>query len=178
MKTKFLLILTITAFSCKSFEPDIDEFTLKRENYTGNELRTDGYYYNEFESDCQRLQIYFFYKNGIILRGGNSCKDDINIQEEKFKNGDWYNLVKDDQMTWGLFVIENDTIKYERYNPPVGPGYLHSLIWEGPILNDTTFHIIRYYRYDNGVKKEIETDKLFHFKKFSPKPDSTNNFIE
>ncbi len=179
MKTKsfFTIIIILTFFSCKLFETEYDEFTLKKQNYTGNELRIDGYYYREFESDCQSLKIYFLYRNGIILRGGNPCIDEIGIRENEFSNGEWSKYVEEDEISWGVFVIENDTIKFERYNPPSGPGYLHSLVREGPIINDTTFRIIRLYWFKDGEKIITETDDLYHFKKFAPKPDSTNNFI-
>ncbi len=179
MKTKSLIIIiTVLLFSsCKLFFPGPDKFTLQKQDYTGNELRVDGYYFKEFDSDCDRIQVFFLYRNGIILYGGCPCVEDINAKEEEYKEkGTWYKHVKEDRVSWGLFVIENDSIRIEKYEPPSGPGYLPAVIREGAILNDTTFRIIRRYR-DSGKKIIKEVDDLYHFKKFSPKPDSTNSFF-
>ena len=175
MKTKLLSIIILGLFiteACKLLGPGPDEFTLQRKDYTGNELRIDGYYY-----DGCRVQL--FYKNGIHLYGGGCHKEnELKELETIFSNGTFHDAIYDDETSWGVFIIENDTIKFERYNPPSGPGYMHSFIREGPIINDTTFRIVRIYRYEDGVKKVTETNDLYHFKKFSPKPDSINNFIK
>lgn len=76
---------------------------------------------------------------------------------------------------WGLFVIDNQTIKFERYYPS-DDITRWTYIREGIILNDTTFLITTSYRSDGSdfsIKNEI-----YHFRQFSPKPDSTNNFIK
>ena len=51
-------------------------------------------------------------------------------------------------------------------------------IFEGKILNDTTFHITKYYL-PNGENSSAE-DMLFHFRQFNLKPDSTaaNKWID
>ena len=47
----------------------------------------------------------------------------------------------------------------------------------GKIINDTTFQLVRefasYHKKDSRV-----IDETYHFKQFSPKPDSTNVFIK
>jgi hypothetical protein len=78
---------------------------------------------------------------------------------------------------YGRFLIENDNIKFERWYPgsPPLPAYIRS----GTILNDTTFVITEIYRMKNGNKTEVETgrNEIYHFKQFSPKPDSTNRYV-
>ena len=46
---------------------------------------------------------------------------------------------------------------------------------EGIIENDTT---LRLYKSIQSDGKEFSENDIFHFRKFSPKPDSTNNFIK
>ena len=59
---------------------------------------------------------------------------------------------------------------------PNSPGQPKVYIREGKILNDTTFHITASYRPDGSERRE--KDEIYHFKQFSPKPDSTNNFVK
>ena len=77
---------------------------------------------------------------------------------------------------WGTFQINKDSIVFERWYPAeVSKSYYRS----GKILNDTTFVITESYRLRNGKKKEWrEKNEVYHFKAFSPKPDSTNRFIK
>jgi len=50
---------------------------------------------------------------------------------------------------------------------------------EGDIINDTTFVISVSYRMKKGKKTEVKArNETYHFKQFSPQPDSTNNFIK
>ena len=84
--------------------------------------------------------------------------------------------IKDIKGFWGLFLIENNKIIYEKW---VGT-QLGYLVYreEGEILNDTTFFMTEQSRMNQGIKTEVETiDRTYCFKAFSPKPDSTNTCI-
>jgi hypothetical protein len=49
----------------------------------------------------------------------------------------------------------------------------------GVILNDTTFQLTESYRLKKGEKTEYQIlDEIYHFRQYSPKPDSTNDFIK
>ena len=48
-------------------ERSFDEFSLKRQIYTGDQLRTDGYYYHHPETPEGTFQVLFFYRNGVLL---------------------------------------------------------------------------------------------------------------
>ena len=67
---------------------------------------------------------------------------------------------------YGLFQIEVSIIKIEKWVPSSG-GPTKAYLREGEILNDTTFYLM------HREKKEI-----YHFKQYSPKPDSTNKYIK
>lgn len=47
---------------------------------------------------------------------------------------------------------------------------------KGEILNDSTFIINEVYEYDGKILSK--ENKLYHFYKYSPKPDSTNKYIK
>ena len=73
-----------------------------------------------------------------------------------------------------MFLIEDNNIKFDRWYPSERP--YQAFVREGVILNDTTFHITKSYR-SNGNTEARVRDEIYHFRKFSPKPDSTNRFI-
>ncbi len=191
MKTFFLhlviFVITVSILgSCKQepVELEIIPLSLKRVDYNGNELIIDGYYSFEYTTNenITYVQIYFLYENGIISGLTNNVinKEDVSSFEEKTLNGTLYSENKDNITNWGVFQINNDVIKFEKWMFPAPPVMRYQpYISEGKILNDTTFHITESYTIDyTGEKNGIsERDETYHFKKFSPKPDSTNTFI-
>ena len=169
----FILYFSILFSSCGKFFKD-DELSLTRVPYTGNELRIDGYYFYE-HSDPARIDIYFLYRNGIILYGGTPLSSEIKETENKIQTDRWHEIIKNDITSWGVFHVNGSTIKFERWYPSSGGG-APSAVREGKILNDSTFHITVSYR-SNGSERN-EKDEIYHFREFAPKPDSTNNFIK
>jgi hypothetical protein len=142
--------------------------------YTGSELRTDGYYYNEYISGY--YTVYFFYKDGTVLYGSSFPTNELYLHEIQYSNGDHYNCVKNVKYYWGTFKAMDNELLFERWYPSQTP--FKSYIRSGIILNDTTFKIIEFYRMQGGQKTSIESrNEVYHFKSFSPKPDSTNKFV-
>jgi hypothetical protein len=144
-----------------------ETLSLKRTDYTGNELRIDGYYYYHYED---RIVACFLYCNGIIKLCGSSSS----IQD--FENRNTPCSGSSSKIGWGVFIVEKDIIKYEVWRGSPGFEILPTEISEGKILNDTTFHITVSYRSNTTEKRE--RDDIYHFRQFYPKPDSTNNFIK
>lgn len=58
-----------------------EELTLPKTPYTGNELRTDGYYYCTGET---AIMVVFFYKDGTMIRAGSIPIQEIPNREEMF----------------------------------------------------------------------------------------------
>ena len=72
--------------------------------------------------------------------------------------------------------MDDNKIIYERWEG----SQLGYLVYreEGVIINDTTFVMTEISRVNQGVKTEIKPiERMYYFKEFSPKPDSTNVFI-
>lgn len=96
---------------------------------------------------------------------------------------DIFNLEKKNptQYSWGLFNVKNNEIKIERWTSASGGKYPTQMLI-GEILNDTTiyFHTkIGDYPVGFGKnKKNVKINEIYHFRQFSPKPDSTNIFIK
>ena len=172
IKKIILLISIIMLFTqCCSLQDD-DELSLPLKPYTGNQLRIDGYYYC-IGYDGSIYSAYIFYNNGVLRYGGGvkSTIEEMDDYLRKYLDSYPYSTVK---YWWGVFVIEGDVIKFERWYPSERP--YKAFVREGIILNDTTFHITKSYR-SNGTNVSVK-DEVYHFRQFSPKPDSTNNFIK
>lgn len=173
----FILFSVLIFDSCRKIWPD-DKFTIKRQNYNGNELKISGYYYNIYSvEDKQYYRIYFFYNNGIELDGGGCEESNIYQYEDDFISGKYYDNAKNYKNNWGLFEISGNKISFEQWETTNGRS--KSYINSGEIINDSTFRITERYRLKRDKQKEYEIlDAIYHFKQFSPKPDSTNSFIE
>lgn len=173
-----LLVITVIFFTFSCIEglfKDDDELTLDRIPYTGNQLRIDGYYYL-LDTDSTLLATYFFYKNGILLAGGGRpLPEGLDyIEENYFSSKEWIKKIPGKILKWGIFQIEGNKISFEKWYPSSispTPAYIRY----GEILNDTTFTITKSVRPKTGKKRTFF--ELYHFKEFSPKPDSTNDFI-
>ena len=171
----FILVISLSS-KCKWYNIPDDELNIVKQNYKGDELRIDGYYYYvSVVDETTYYQIYFLYSNGVILGGVLVDEKKLIEMEEDFIDGTYYDRSIIIKHRWGLFVI-NDSINFERWYPIQGP--LPIVTHIGVVLNDTTFHISERYILVNGQKTEIlDRNETYHFKKFSPKPDSTNSFI-
>lgn len=156
---------------CTQWQVD-EELSLSKMPYTGNGLRTDGYYYRAGE---KAIIVMFLFKDGTMIQAGSIPIQEIQNREEMFKNGEFYNHIKNNKTCWGVYRIEDEIITTNFW---VSPRPFHCFFEEGTILNDTTFVIQSYYRMLDGEKVgETEIDETYHFHQFSPKPDSTNIFI-
>jgi len=147
-----------------------DKFSLLREDNNSASLRLDGIYLSE--DSLQIVDMYFFYENGIVLSRGSIQKDKLESkihnlaisQDEKYKSM---------KFLWGVYHIEDDRIKFERWYPSDTP--YEAYIKEGKILNDTTFQIDKSYRTNGKVRRNI--NEKYQFRKTSSKPDSLNRWI-
>jgi len=142
---------------------------MQRKNYTGNELRIDGYYYCQEENSTSCI---FPYRNGIILSAGGYSTLDLDVVEKEIFDN--YDTFGKDKWDWGVFIITNNQIEYEKWTVPTES--ISTRKSTGTIENDTTFHITeQYFSYNN---KKYSVDEVWHFKQFDNKPDSTNNYIK
>jgi len=180
LKTKYIRIMislftligvSMMFFSCcNSLFPD-EELTMQRKDYTGNELRIDGYYVHYYADGMTNAD--FFYRNGIRLRVSGRRVDGIaDFSENRFLDVDFINRVKGRKSNWSVFEITGDDIVIHGWAYSSGGG-IPVATRRGKILNDTTFVITS--THVHGQTSEI--NEVYSFRKFSPKPDSTNNFI-
>lgn len=167
-----LTVILLSLFiNCSWMNNESDKLTLERIPYNGNELKLFGYYHM-LDNDGL-MTVYFLYQNGMILHADDFSPSKLSEKEEVYRNGQYYQWVKDDYTSWGVFHIDNNTIKFERWYP--GDVSWKTFIRTGEIVNDTTFHITESQRSDGTEVRE--KDETYHFRAFSPKPDSVCTFI-
>ena len=177
------IVLAVVFSSCKKLFED-EELSMERVDYTGTELRTDGYYYYRYQYyDSKEDSLYdnfcpwILYRNGVWLYGGAWDYSRMEEVEKKFEDGSFYDLCKDDKSDkslWGGVQISDSVIEFEGWD---SGGYISKSTVKryAKIVNDTTFCMCS-KRPQKGENVKLGDD--FHFKQFSPKPDSTNSFIK
>ena len=182
-KIYILITLLVIINSCSPQQPvelEVIPLSLKRQAYNGDELKIDGYYFHVWESDMAQFSIFVIYKNGVVIFANNSPDTGFEEMEDSFSDGTFYDYKKEKRTDWGVFQISSNTIKLEYWYPPGAGGMNYQpYIFGGEIINDTTFILKEQYLINaSGVKNILNTfNRTYHFKKFGPKPDSTNSFI-
>jgi len=156
----------VTILSCSKIFPD-EELTLSKENIGEGILKLDGYYYYEHSNSQGPLfRKFALYRNGVIKYIGSSSEINEGIFYGSGEKGDW-----------GLYKIYGTKILYEKWNADNTKYNVYT--YEGQILNDSTYRMTSSYQLDKGNKTNVRSfDEVYHFYKFSPKPDSTNEFIK
>lgn len=177
MKSTILFLFVIIQFSCVRMLPD-EELTMTRIPYTGKEFRIDGYYVGTTNYSGKYQKNYthfmFFYSNGVVF---SSYSYDINEKipdiNEIIADMERYRNSKD---LWEVFQLENNVIHTQGWtnSGSMCCDRLYSLINSYfKIINDSTILFEKSTGYIIGNYNEY-----YHFKPFSPKPDSTNVFIK
>lgn len=177
VKYNFIIIMIII-LGCKA-----PEFTLSKGDYPIVGLRTDGYFLGGLDNtglSDNVVSVYFIYQNGVIYYIGSVLDSELKEYLNYANTKDFHNATNDqrgDITQWGIFRTDNEDVEYEIHSPSSG-GRVKSVIRYGKILNDTTFIISHFLNnYDRKPKKR-PTHEVYHFRKYSPKPDSTNIFIK
>jgi hypothetical protein len=155
IKYLIILALTLLLYGCKD-----EELTLPKIPYTGNEIRTDGYYYSYYANNSTPPEEYivtlFLYRNGVILSAGAYDERNLNALERKMLER--YESLQNEKIGWGVFIVKNNKIEYEQWSTSAGGGL--------PVFRN-------FYNIENDTTLRGFTGNIYHFKQFSPKPDST-----
>jgi len=165
MKSKLFSIIVIlcTLLSCVRTLPD-EALTMTRLNYAGKEIRLDGCYVSDQYENVIYCDYVFFYSNGIVF----APSDLLNIENiNQFTDG--IDNLRNRKGNWGIFHVENDTIYWQKW----GPGDFTTQY----IVYKRSYKIIN----DSTLSYNLNSDgrvRLYHFKKYTAKPDSTNVFIK
>jgi hypothetical protein len=145
------------------------KLSMSRVDYTGTELKTEGFYYNK------NFGTFILYKNGIYL-GGYSAVGDVNDVQglvDFWKNPRFLAVYKEDPTNWGVFKVNKNSITVEKWFGRNAGEPLPTATIKGKILNDTTLVMTESFF---PPQHKIKSD-TFHFYLMPLKPDSTNPFI-
>lgn len=150
-----------------------DKLAFYQSQYTGNQLRIDGFYYQK--SDSIYYSVLCFYRNGVLLYIGNRyTPSQLADLKNRIIDGSFYSSIRDKKDSWGAFKITNSGIDFQKWESASKKHYIAN-DYSGEIINDSTFRITRYMRVNKT--NVTQADELYIFMKFSPKPDSTNSFV-
>lgn len=170
-----LLTMALIIFSSCSIMKD-DMLSLERMDYTGMDIRLDGYWWKNLEGAIEPSRfVLFLYNNGIALSGLSFPVDELAEKEAEYKSKIFRDAVLRSKTGWGVFSINGKDIEIEMWASSNG-GPLKTVIRSGEILNDGTFVITSFLNNYSG--ETSARNDTFYFKEFSPKPDSTNVFIK
>ena len=152
-----------------------DELQFPRTAYTGNNLRIDGYFFDEPSPISQLVGIYYFYNNGVFFNGGVEVLEDAEASNFVVNvNNEFSKKVK---ASWGAYRINGSTIEISRWQSEMN-GCESTVYSKGEILNDTTFIIrLKEFIEDGDVVHSEAPNEVFHFRPLPQKPDSVNSFI-
>ena len=168
---KYLIfIIALLILCCDAYRYSRDPISLDQVNYDGT-LKTDGYYYydNIRNDNSSYLRTIFLYRNGVFL-DGSSYADNLQEIDQWYENPLNYSSTYETAFDWGLFKVSGSEIVVEKWIGSGGGPY-PTKSYVGEVINDSTLII------EDGFESTGILD-TFHFRKFSPKPDSTNMFIE
>jgi hypothetical protein len=190
----FLIVMLSTFISCSLLingRYGRDKLTMNREPMSSNsQFKTAGMYSRIKNNSSSNI---IFFRNGIVLYANGSgyfSKNDLARVEDDFRkitkdNNPYHDVV----YAWGVFKIKGDSLKIESWmSGEFGEKY-RAGIWNGRILNDSTYVLNNYPTTINGypfVLDEMGKRSLrkpyfwldtFRFVKLSVKPDSTCPFI-
>lgn len=172
MRTFFLLIVMLSLASCRSCkEKSESELCSARQINDSEALKLNGFYYRTFGIP-ERWVIHFLNQNGTLLSTLSvNASDSLQIESILNQNG-FYNG-QAVLSSWGIYVIDGDNIRTEKWHPSNIGHDVYARV--GKIINDSTFVLERSFRCD-GSESSNELE-VYHFREFSPKPDSISPYI-
>ena len=71
-------------------------------------------YYDSREDSLHDVFIpWILYRNGVSLYGGAWDYSEMEEVEKKFEDGSFYDICKDDKLSWLVFQITDSVIEFE-----------------------------------------------------------------
>lgn len=156
----------------------IDKLEYPVENYEGDLIGFNGFYWR-INEDSSDVKIIYFYKNGIIQNASFYDIANFSDLDSLVYNYDWY-INKKIRCTWGAYrLIDEFNIEIQQWYPL--DLYDRLFISSGIILNDSQF-VLNISRQNNSYffnDVQVENiNEIFTFRQLDFKPDSVNKFIE
>lgn len=161
----------VLLMGCSKFEtcPENDFSIEKGDN---GDCSINGYFYGD-DTTSQNTSIFYFYENGLVLRGPSENLKDAMSGELKNSSLD----VSKIKANWGIFNIKGDCFQMELFEPTYGR-YEKFARCSGTVLNNSCLRLNSYELLEKGevvYSKMVNGNLLFVQASF--KPDSVNPFI-
>jgi len=149
--------------------------SFERRDYTGIELKLNGYYYSDSKANGNSFLIYL-YRNGVYYNAKSILTEDAKngiIPESIIEKP-----IANSRASSGAFRVTGAGIEIEGWLPTLSCS--RTVSYKGDILNDSTFRVTRIeYMKKNGKVDRVETpNTVCHFHAADRKPDSTINFVK
>ena len=162
MKNIISLIFIVLFLSCDKYSRK--DFSFERMDYEGDEIQINGYFYDKRNAD--EYEVFYLYRNGVVfgphIYRQHTSQSDL---EENLRSRALTHTEDGTPPDWGIFQVIDDDVILEVWDQIGGGPYpVHRM--EGVIQENNT---LDFSAINEGV---------FEFQEFSPKRDSTNQWIE
>ena len=144
-------------------------------------LRPDGYYYEVVTDTPQSgrvlTEMVILYQNGVAIAGGSFEVSSLMELDEAVGSIDNNGLYRESRDFWGIFSSDSQNIAIAHWGPRSCGKY--GIRREGQVQNETTFVLTSQTDIDDNAPFSVEPEvfRRYHFRGFSPKPHSTNDFV-
>lgn len=177
MKTKknLSLLALLFCFFCTACIFVDEDFVMKADDYSGKEVKLNGYYYNERgPAAFPMYDVYCFYENGVVYNTTFNASS-LESVEGIIKNKQY----PDNKANWGIFAIEDTIVKVEFIRNYGGlKGLSHT--WLGLFPNDSIISFSTelitnqdpdsYWEYNITSEYRVE----YTFRECAYKPDNSS----
>jgi len=172
MKKYTLLVTLVIVFISSCRNDGSADTELFRTAYIGNELDVASGVYVRRGIDNDLGDPHFFYRDGVSMYTGEISQTKL---EEFRSNGEWGGLFMS-KSRYGVFEISDGNIRFEEWLEPVGNDPYKTIVFKGAITSDTSFVITEVI--NNEREETYMRNYVYELERFSPKPDSTNMFVQ
>lgn len=177
--TPTLLILIVLISACNKMNLCKDQnLSFHRTDYTGQEIRIDGFWYGPGREDFEGTishSMLCLYKNGVLYWVGSPQEPNFEEYILFAGSSEVEKLAKTTKYIWGVFSVDSNLISLSYWN--ARPCGYHSILQSGEVLNDTTFVLTEKQTTTDSETRIEAVNEIYRFRQFDQKPDSTNNFI-
>ncbi len=179
-----MIYIPINSCEKKSENKNFEELILKRIENIGNNLKISGYYYENLDAlNDKYASAFCLYSNGILISLGSFQKINFFQNVEKLLTDKNFKNYFTSRSGWGIFTIQSTEITIENWGNKIATNQPYPAFGKiGKIIDNSTIEIYQMYKIEKKQKINLDHSLFYlptsyHFREFSPKPDSTNNFI-
>jgi len=177
MKYLFLILCCVSLSGCQRlYNCSDDNLSIELEEYTGDQLQNQGYFFKEIENSTEEslTEVFFLFNNGIVL--GSDGYDYISVSENTIDVNQTDTALKS-KAAWGVFTISESSIEIEHWRS-TSIGCFKTKYLKGKVLTETSFLITSIELREKGKVTRLEdVNDLYVFRILEEMPNSNNEYI-